>query len=100
MEHQILDNKASKDYRHTITHDWKATYQLVPPDVHHANAAERAIQTFKAHFLRILAGIDTSFPNYLWDKLLLQTELTQPTTPIHHCPCHLSLGVLQRPAQL
>ena len=76
VEHQILDNEASKDYRHAITHDWKATYQLVPPDVHRANAAERAIRTFKAHFLSILAGIDTSFPNYLWDKLLPQTELT------------------------
>eukprot|EP00804_Cyclotella_cryptica_P030727 CCRYP_009139-RA/>CCRYP_009139-RA protein AED:0.22 eAED:0.22 QI:0/0/0/1/0/0/4/0/733 len=37
---------------------------------------ERAIQTFKAHFLSILAGVDVSFPNYLWDKLLPQTELT------------------------
>ena len=32
--------------------------------------------TFKAHFLSILAGIDPAFPNYLWDKLLPQTELT------------------------
>jgi hypothetical protein len=76
VEHQILDNEASKDYCHAITHDWKATYQLVPPDVHCANAAERAIRTFKAHFLSILAGIDTSFPNHRWDKLLPQTELT------------------------
>ena len=44
MECQILDNEASKDYRHAITHDWKATYQLVPPDVHRANAAERAMR--------------------------------------------------------
>eukprot|EP00804_Cyclotella_cryptica_P010878 CCRYP_008802-RA/>CCRYP_008802-RA protein AED:0.43 eAED:0.43 QI:0/-1/0/1/-1/1/1/0/164 len=41
-----------------------------PPNVHRTNAAERAIQTFKAHFLSILTGIDPSFPNYLWDKLL------------------------------
>ena len=76
IQHQILDNEASKEYRRTITDDWKATYQLVPPNVHRANTAERAIQTFKAHFLSILAGIDISFPNYLWDKLLPQTELT------------------------
>jgi hypothetical protein len=55
---------------------WNASFQLVPPDVHHTNAAEHAIQTFKAHFLSILAGIDNSFPNYLWDKLLPQAELT------------------------
>eukprot|EP00804_Cyclotella_cryptica_P001782 CCRYP_018594-RA/>CCRYP_018594-RA protein AED:0.21 eAED:0.21 QI:0/-1/0/1/-1/1/1/0/556 len=76
IEHQILDNEASENYRQAITQDWKATYQLVPPNVHHANAAERAIRTFKAHFLIVLAGINPAFPNYLWDKLLPQTELT------------------------
>eukprot|EP00804_Cyclotella_cryptica_P001437 CCRYP_003680-RA/>CCRYP_003680-RA protein AED:0.63 eAED:0.34 QI:0/0/0/1/1/1/2/0/664 len=39
VEHQILDNKASKDYHDAITQEWKATYQLVPPNVHRANAA-------------------------------------------------------------
>ena len=48
----------------------------MPPDVNRRNIAERAIRTFKAHFLSILAGIPPSFPNYLWDKLLLQTELS------------------------
>ena len=31
---------------------------------------------FKAHFFSILAGLDTNFPNYIWDKLLPQMELT------------------------
>eukprot|EP00804_Cyclotella_cryptica_P016130 CCRYP_004246-RA/>CCRYP_004246-RA protein AED:0.35 eAED:0.35 QI:0/0/0/0.75/1/1/4/0/1339 len=53
IEHQILDNEASENYRQAITQDWKATYQLVPPNVHRANAAERAIRTFKAHFLSV-----------------------------------------------
>lgn len=70
------DNKARKDHRHTITNDWKASYQLVPLNVHHANATERAIQTFKAHFLSILACINDSFPNYPRDKLLPQMEAT------------------------
>eukprot|EP00956_Cyclotella_meneghiniana_P023402 scaffold45578_cov41-Cyclotella_meneghiniana.AAC.1 len=76
VDHQVLDNEASADYRRAITEDWKCTYQLVPPDVHRRNIAERAIQTFKAHFLSILAGISSLFPNYLWDKLIPQTELT------------------------
>ena len=59
-----------------ITQTWKATFQLVPPDVHHRNAAECAIRTFKAHFLAILAGVDSAFPSSLWDTLLPQTELT------------------------
>jgi hypothetical protein len=76
VDHQVLDNECSAEYIRTITEDWKATYQLVPPDVHRRNLAERAIQTFKAHFLSILAGLSKAFPNYLWDKLLPQTELT------------------------
>ena len=54
---QILDNEASGEYKRTIEEVWKSTYQLVPPDMHRRNAAERAIRTFKAHFLAILAGV-------------------------------------------
>ena len=76
IEHQVLDNEASKEYRQHVTDIWEATYQLVPPDVHRRNIAKRAIHTFKAHFISILAGIPPSFPNYLWDKLLPQTEVS------------------------
>ena len=55
---------------------WGAIYQLVPPNVHRRNLAERAIRTFKAHFLEILAGVYPNFPKYMWDNLLVQTELT------------------------
>ena len=48
----------------------------MPPDLHRRNAAERAIRTFKAHFLAILAGVAIDFPRHLWDLLLPQTELT------------------------
>jgi hypothetical protein len=48
----------------------------VTRDIHRCNLAECTIQTFKAHFLSILAGISKSFPTYLWDKLLPQTDLT------------------------
>ena len=56
--------------------DWGASYQLVPPNVHRINIAERLIRRFKAHFLEILAGVDPDFPKYMWDNLLVQTELT------------------------
>ena len=65
IDHQVLNNEASKEYRQHTTNIWAATYQLVPPDVHRCNIAERAIRIFKAHFLSILAGISPSFPNYL-----------------------------------
>ena len=51
-------------------------FKLVPPDVHRHNAAKHAIRIFKAHFSTILVGINHSFPNFLWDKLLPQTEIT------------------------
>jgi hypothetical protein len=31
---------------------------------------ERAIQTFKSHFIAILAGVDENFPLQLWDWLV------------------------------
>ena len=40
------------------------------------NIAERAIQTFKTHFMEILAGIDPDLPKYIWGNLLVQTEVT------------------------
>jgi hypothetical protein len=73
---QILDNKASLAYKEAITFKWKATFQLVPPDMHHRNRAEQAIRTFKDHFLAILSGVDAACPPHLWDLLLPQAELT------------------------
>ena len=52
------------------------TYELVPPGQHRRNQAERAIQTFKSHFISILAGVDDKFPLSLWCHLLEPTELT------------------------
>ena len=45
---KILNNKASKEYKQTHNEDWGVEYQLVPPDIHRRNAAERTIRTFKA----------------------------------------------------
>ena len=73
---QILDNEVSAEFKKTIKNDWGATYQLVPPNVHRRNIAERAIRTFRSHFIAILAGADPDFPKYMWDNLLVQTELT------------------------
>ena len=50
--------------------------ELVPPGCHRRNAAEAAIQNFKAHFLSILAGVSDDFPMQLWDCLLPQADIT------------------------
>ena len=70
----IMDNEASAEYKKVIRKN--CTIQLVPPNNHRRNLAERAIQTFKSHFIAIIAGVDDTFPMRLWDKLLPQTIVT------------------------
>jgi hypothetical protein len=48
----------------------------VPPQCHRHNAAERAIRTFKEHFVAGPSSIDPAFPLHLWDRLLPQAEIT------------------------
>ena len=45
-------------------------YQLVPPDVHRRNIAEREIQTWKSHFIGILAGTAATLPLHLWCQII------------------------------
>ena len=73
---QVLDNKCRTAYKLQIEEKWKSTFKLVPPDMHRRNTAKRMIQIFKEHFLSILAGVSSTFPNILWDKLLPQIEFT------------------------
>jgi hypothetical protein len=51
-------------------------YQLVPPHCHRRNAMERAIRTFKEHFVAGNYSVDPTFPLHLWDRLLPQPEIT------------------------
>jgi hypothetical protein len=49
---------------------------LPSPQHHRRSAAERAIRTFKEHFVAGLSSVDHTFPLHLWDRLLPQTEIT------------------------
>ena len=71
----ILDNKAPEELKQAIREN-KCRVELTPADQHRRNAAERAIQKFKGHFISVLAGVADSFPMNQWDKLLPQTILT------------------------
>jgi hypothetical protein len=55
-----MDNQASQVIKHYLTLK-KCDNLLVKPDNHRENAAERAIQTFKAHFISALATTDSKF---------------------------------------
>jgi hypothetical protein len=71
----MLDNEAPEELKKAIREN-KCRVELTPADQHRRNAAERAIQTFKGHFIAVLAGVDSSFPINQWDELLPQTVLT------------------------
>ena len=69
IKKQVLDNECSAAMKECIKHN-NIEYELIPPGQHRRNQAERAIQTFKAHFISILAGVDDKFPLSLWCHLL------------------------------
>jgi hypothetical protein len=71
----ILDNECSMELKSIIKQNGM-TFQLVPPHDHRRNIAEKAISTFKDHFISILCGADKAFPLHLWDRLLRQAEHT------------------------
>jgi hypothetical protein len=72
---QTLDNKASAALKNCFTAN-DVEYQLVPPHCHLRNADERAIRTFKEHFVAGLSSVDPTFPLHLWNRLLPQAEIT------------------------
>ena len=71
----LLDNEVSKALKNFIAKEC-TEYQLTPPHIHRHNAAERAIRTFKNHFISGLCSVDKNFPLHLWCCLLDQAELT------------------------
>ena len=71
----ILDNEVSYKFKAALCKR-KVAFQLVPPHMHRCNAAERAICTFKNHFISVLATADPEFPVAEWGRLLPQAELT------------------------
>lgn len=56
----VLDNEALTDFKQ-LTQQNTCTVELVPSNLHHCNAAERAIQTFKGPFISILVGVADNF---------------------------------------
>ena len=71
----ILDNEVSFEFKKALDKK-QVAFQLVPPHTHLRNAAERAICTFKNHFIAVLATADPDYPGSEWDRLLPQAELT------------------------
>ncbi len=71
---QRLDNECSQAFKDFLN-DKEVDYQLVPPDDHRRNAAERAIRTAKKHLIAGWCSADSNFPMHLWDETLEYGEL-------------------------
>ena len=67
----IVDNEVSEDLK-KYSEDSDIKFQLVPPHMNRRNDPERAVRTFKNHFIAALCTVDPLFPFYLWDHLLPQ----------------------------
>ena len=50
------------------------TFQLVPPDDHFRNLAEKEIQAWKDHSIDIISGMTAAFPFHLWFQSISQTD--------------------------
>ena len=71
----VLDNECSHHLKTAMTEE-SIQWQLATPYLHRTNAAERAIRTFKNHFLAGLATTHSDFPISEWDRLLPQAVIT------------------------
>eukprot|EP00804_Cyclotella_cryptica_P020002 CCRYP_007863-RA/>CCRYP_007863-RA protein AED:0.32 eAED:0.31 QI:0/0/0/1/0/0/3/0/485 len=95
---QVLDNEISATYKSAITNSGMS-YQLVPPNDHRRNIAEKAIQTWKDHFVAIISGTDNKFPptfgaNYYhrWNanSVFCDKQMRTLTFP----PIHISTAIM------
>ena len=71
----MLDNECPGGLK-TFLRKESVKFQLVPPYLHHTNAAERAIQTYKDHLIAGLISCNQKLPLHIWDRLILHAILT------------------------
>ena len=71
----VLDNEAPAEFLDAIRANG-CRVEKTPADMHRRNIAERAIQTYKGHFIATLAGVSDDFPIHQWHELVPQIVLT------------------------
>jgi hypothetical protein len=72
---QRLDNEASRALQ-TFMDEEDIGFQLAPPQIHRWNTADRAMRTFKNHFIAGICSTNRDFPLNLWYKLVPQCIIT------------------------
>ena len=78
----VMDNKCSKAVQ-TFIKSTGADIQLVNPDDHRVNAAERAIQTWKNHWIAGMGTLDPKCPIQLWCQFIEQGQDTLTCCEYH-----------------
>ncbi|GFH50519.1 hypothetical protein CTEN210_06995 [Chaetoceros tenuissimus] len=72
---QRLDNECAKELKDFFD-EKSIEYQLTPAGKHSRNLAEKAIQTWKDHFIAGLSSTHPNFPVNQWCKLIEQANIT------------------------
>lgn len=93
----MMDNQATIPIEAYLKKE-DCKWQFVESSNHCVNAAERAIHSFKNHFISGLCSTDQDWPLQLWDQMatqaliplnLLCNSLIDPTkSAYHHFFCH------------
>jgi len=71
----VLDNEVSAALLDLFT-TLNITFQMVPPGNKRSNKAERAIQSWRNHFLSTMGTVSSECPHYIWSRFIEQMELT------------------------
>jgi hypothetical protein len=72
---QKLDNECPAKLKRLFMTQNEVDFQLMPPYIHRHNSAERAISSWKDHFIAGLRSTDKQFPMHLWFRLIPQCTL-------------------------
>ena len=70
-----LDNENPEGLKQFM-HDNNVQYQLVLLNYHRLNLAEKAIGTFKDHFITGMCSLDPNCPRHLWCRFITQATQT------------------------
>ena len=71
----VLDNEVSAALLELFD-ELHVKFQNVPPGNKRSNKAERAIQSWRNHFLSTMGTVSADCPHYVWSKFIEQMELT------------------------
>ena len=71
-----LDNETSALLESFLRSEATIDFEYVAPNDHRANRSERAIQSFKNHFLASFSSVAADFPMKHYDECIQQIELT------------------------